>query len=191
MRLNRVTLTTAIGAVVQPLDPHKAVMLARPILYGSSDISATAQVDGTLSDLGNAIPIVISRATTVLTVTFPAANPHTLGGSTDYVVISGTGNALLDGVWPLATVTNNTVITMTSPSSGTISATAGVAVPLRFAKTVIASAAVSATAPATFAASTDTGLVLAQVPFSAYILKCTIYAAGTLYLDTRQAGIAP
>lgn len=185
----------ATGSVVVPLDPHKAVMLIRPILYGSSSTNAAnrAQVDATISDLGNNIAVTVSRATTVITVTFPTLSPHKLGNTTDYLIISGTGNAALDGTYPIATVTSDTVVTVTASASGTIAATAGYGLPIKTVATVIASALPPfATAPLTFAASTDTGLVLAQVPFSAYILKQTVYTStGTTYLDVRQEGIAP
>ncbi len=184
-RLSRVSIA-AKGAALMPLDPHKTAFQDGIIVYGSQDINGTAQVDGTISDLANQIPVTVSRATTVITVTFPTLQPHTLGSSVDYVLITGTGNALLDGVWPLATVTNTTVITITSPSSGTIAVVNGVATPLRLYQAVIATQAQAATVkiPVVTAANP-----FYTIPFSALILNCTTWVAGTVYLDVRQTGI--
>jgi len=170
-----------------PLDPHKASWSMNSMMYGSSTINATAQVDGTLSDLGNKIPVTISRSTTTATVTFPTANPHTLGGTSDYIVISGTGSSNLDGTFVVASVTNDTVLTYTVANTGASTAT-GYAVPVRFMETVIASAAVSATAPA-IPAVTTTSSDLYHTPWTGLILKCTSYTTGTIYLDTVQTGI--
>lgn len=186
MRLNRASVGSA-SSVILPLDPHKTSFAMNTMMYGSSTISATAQVDGTLSDLGNLIPVTISRSTTTATVTFPSVNPHTLGGTKDYVVITGTGNSNLDGTYPVASVTNDTVLTYTVANSGA-STGIGFATPVRFIETVIASASVSATAPAVPAVSA-TAANLYLTPFSAVILKCTSYSAGTVYLDNRQTGL--
>lgn len=185
MRLVRATLSAA-GATVLALDPHKIEANMLPILYGNSTVNATAQVDGVISDLGANTPVSISRTTTTVTVTFPTTDPHRLGGTSDYITISGTGISGIDGTFAIATITSPTVLTYTSTVSATSTAL-GVAVPLRFAAVVIASAAVSATAPATVAVSATT-LPLQFVPFSALILKCTIYTAGVIHLDVRQAG---
>ncbi len=184
-RLARASIA-AKGAAILPLDPHKTAFQDGIIAYASQDINGTAQVDGTISDLGNQIPVTVSRATTVITVTFPTLNPHTLGSSADYVIISGTGNSNLDGVWPLATVTNTTVITITSPNSGTINVVNGIATPLRLYQAVIATGAMAATVkiPTVTAANP-----FYTIPFSALILNCTTWVAGTVYLDVRQTGI--
>lgn len=186
MRLKQNSIAAA-GVVIQPLDPHVIQLEMLPIMYGSSTINATAQVDGTISDLGNVIPVSISRSTTTVTVTFPTLSPHTLGGTKDYVVVSGTGVSSLDGVYPVASVTNDTVLTYTSGTSATTVAN-GYCCPVRFAATIIASASVSATTPAVPAVTT-TSLYLPQIPFSGLILKCSTYVAGTVYLDTRQVGL--
>ncbi len=186
MRLIKTSLSAA-GSAVQVLNPHSIVQQVLPILYGSNGISATAQVDGTISNLGNNIPVIISQTTTTITVTFPSTQPHTLGGSSDYVVLSGTGNSTIDGTWAVATVSSATVLTITSGTSQSVGPINGIATPIRFALTVIASAAVSATVPAVPARSnttTDLGLQ----PWSALILKVTTYSAGTVYLDSRQYG---
>lgn len=186
MRLARVSLS-AIGVAVMPIDPHQSSFSDAIISYASKSISGiTSQVDATLSDLGNTIPVSISRTTTTITVVFPSTNPHTLGSNVDYVVISGTGNALLDGQWPVASVTDDVTLTLTSPTSGTIAATVGYAVPIRRCSVVIASAtpAITVSIPTVTAA-----LPLYTLPFSALILKCTAWTAGTVYLDVRQSGI--
>ncbi len=184
-RLVRASVGAAVAAIL-PLDTHKITMQDAIQAYASADINGSAQVDGTIADLGIKIPVSVGRATTVITVTFPTLNPHTLGSSADYVLISGTGNALLDGVWPLATVTNSTVITITSPSSGTIAAVNGIATPLRLYQAVIATGAMAATVkiPTVTAAN-----AFYTLPFSALILNCTTWVAGTIYLDVRQTGI--
>src|ERR1700733_7114202 len=110
MRLATASIAAA-GSVVLPLDPHKIEMNDLIAMYGSHDINATAQVDGTISDLGLSIPVTISRSTTTATATFAA--PHRLGGTTDYVVITGTGNSNFDGTYPVASVTSNTALTYT------------------------------------------------------------------------------
>ncbi len=186
MRLNRKTLGAA-GSVILPLDPHLASSAMNTMMYGSSTINATAQVDATLSDLGNLIPVTITRSTTTATVTFPTTQPHTLGGTSDYIVVSGTGSSNLDGTYPIASVSSDTVLTYTVANTGATAAV-GFAVPVRFLEAVIASAAVSATTPAVPAVSA-TAPDLYHTPFSALILKCTSYTAGTIYLDTRQTGI--
>src|SRR5271154_944520 len=110
------------GSVVLPLDPHKIEIQDVIMMYASQDVSSiTSQVDGTISDLGNQIPSSISRTTTVITITFNT--PHQLGGNTDYVIISGTGNSNFDGTFAIASVTSPTVVTVTSGSSGSIAAT--------------------------------------------------------------------
>lgn len=186
MRLNRVSLAAA-GAVIMPIDPHKTQVNSLTSMYGSSTVSATAQVDATVSDLGNKIPVTLSRSSTTVTVTFPTGNPHTLGGVTDYIVIAGSGVTSLDGTYSVASVTNDTVLTYSSGTSGTTTANA-YAVPVRFMKTMIASASVSATTPA-FPAVTTTSLYLETIPFSGLILNCTSYSAGTVYCDNRQGGL--
>lgn len=188
MRLIRASLS-AIGAVVLPLNPQQASFSDSIISYASKSISGiTSQVDATISDLGNVIPVTVSRTTTVITVTFPTSNPHTLGSAVDYVIIAGTGNALLDGTWPVATVTSDTVLTITSPSSGTIAATNGTATPVRRCTNVIASGtpAITVAIPTVTAA-----LPLYTLPFSGLILNCTAWTAGTVYLDVRQSGNGP
>src|SRR5258708_29658624 len=127
----------ATGVVVLPLDPGKTQVSDLIAMYASNSQNAiTAQVDGTMSDLQANIPVSLSRSGTTGTVTFPTLNPHKLGGTTDYIVISGSGVASLDGTYSIASVTNDTVLTYASGTSATTTANA-VAVPIRFMKTVI------------------------------------------------------
>lgn len=186
MRLARASIAAA-GAVILPLDHAKIQFNDLMVMYGSSTVSATAQVDGTISDLGNNIPVTISRSGTTVTVTFPTGTPHTLGGTTDYVIINGAQGTGINGTYQVASVTSDTVLTYTSGTNAT-TVTVGYACPVRFMKTVIASASVSATTPA-FPAVTTTSIPLSQIPFSGVILNCTSYSAGTVYCDVRQSGI--
>jgi len=186
MRLMRATVSAA-GSAILVLDPHKITYGANMMMYGNSTINATAQVDATISELTIKTPVTISRSSTTVTVTFPTTDPHTLGGTADYVIISGTGVSSIDGIYPLASVSSNTVLTYTSSVSGTL-ATVGYAVPVRLHQTAIASGVVSATTPAVPAANAA-GSYIEGSTFSALILKCTSYTAGTVYLDVRQEGL--
>ncbi len=183
MRLIRAT-NTAVSVAVLPLDPAETYFGNGIIAYGSSTINATAQVDATISDLGANIPVTYSQSTTAITVTFPTANPHTLGGTSDYVTIANTGIAGVDGTWPVASVTSDTVIVLTSTTSQTKSGNA-IAIPLRLYQAIIATGAMAATVkiPTVTAANP-----FYTIPFSALILKTTTYVAGTIYLDVRQTG---
>lgn len=180
----------AAGSAVAIIDPNINSFGVNAMMYGSSTINATAQVDATIADMSIRIPVTVSQTTTTVTVTFPTLNPHTLGGTKDYVVISGTGLASIDGVYPLASVTNDTVLTYTSSSATVAAGTRAVATPVRFIETLIASATVSATAPAvTTPAVTPTTVNLNLTPHTAFVLKCTTYVAGTVYFDLVQAGL--
>lgn len=183
MRLVRAT-NTAVSVAILPLDPGEISFATGIIAYGSQTINATSQVDSTISDLGNTIACTYSQSTTNITITFPTAQPHTLGGTADYVVISGTGITGVDGVWPLGSVTNDTVLVAVSQTSQTKSGNC-IVVPIRLYQAVIASGAMAATVkiPTVTAANP-----FYTIPFSALILKTTIYAAGTIYLDVRQTG---
>lgn len=187
MRLNTVSISAA-GSTLLTLDPHQMEVGQSITMYGSNNINATSQVDGTISDLTARIPVTVSRSVSTVTVTFPTAQPHRLGGTTDYVVISGTGISSIDGVYVLASVSSNTVITYTSSASGTLASTAAVATPVRTFKAVIASASVSSTAPAVPAVSTTTAPIQ-FLPMSGLVLQCTSYVAGTTYLDVLQSGL--
>ena len=187
MRLNRVSLASTGVAIIETDHMVDASYKCNIMLYGSNGINATAQVDGSISELTIPIPVSVSRSGTTVTVTFPSTNPHTLGGTSDYIIISGTGVSSLDGTYSLASVTNTTVLTYTSGTSATTTAV-GYAVPIRLNQSVIASAAVSATSPAVPAA-TAVGTYYETTPFSCLILKCTAWVAGTVYLDVRQAGL--
>ncbi len=183
MRLVRASLAAKAVAVL-PIDTHEISMQDAIIAYGSQTINGSAQVDATLSDLGANIPVTYSQTTTAITVTFPAAQPHTLGSSVDYCTIIGTGITGVDGTWPVASVTNDTVVVLTSTTSQTKTGNA-IAVPLRFAATIIATGAMAATVkiPTVTAA-----LPFYTMPFSALILNVTTYVAGTIYVDVRQTG---
>lgn len=177
MRLMRKTLT-AVGCIMAVNDPHKIYNANSISMYGDTSISATAQVDRIISDPGNNISATVSRSGTSATLTF--SSPHLLGGTSDYVQIRGTGVSSLDGIYPVASVTSTTVVTYTSPVSGTVSATNCVATPLKFYANAIASGSVSATTP----------VVLSDVkPTYAFILNCTIYSAGTVIMDVLSTGI--
>lgn len=183
MRLTTVSVG-AVAIAVLPLDPHETYFADAVALYGSQDINGSAQVDATIADVGNNIPVTYSQTTTAITVTFPVANPHKLGSSVDYCTISGTGLTGVDGTWAVASVTSPTVVVLTSNTSQTKSG-AAVGTPLRFYQTIIATGAIAATvALPTYSAV----LPLYLIPYSALILKCTTWVAGKVYLEARQAG---
>ena len=181
MRLNKTSIA-AVGAVMLPIDPHQQALSDAVIIYGSSSIDATAQLDGTYSELSNQIPMTFSRSTTTVTVT--TVVDHTLGSNVDYVLITGTGVASIDGFYPVATVTTDLALTYTSGTSAT-TVGSGFITPIRRAQAVIASGVMAATikTPTVTAANP-----FYTIPYSALILKCTVYAAGTIYLDVRQSG---
>lgn len=189
MRLIRKTLTAA-GAILATLDPHKEFYTISGTMYGDTAVNATAQVDATISDLSARMPVTVSRSGTTVTVTFPSgvANTHNLGGTKDYIYISGTGNSSLDGLYPVASVSSATVLTYTSGTSGTVGAMSAIAIPIRTIQSFIASASVSATTPALPSVSA-TSINLNTVPFSGLVLNCTIYTAGTVILDVLAAGM--
>jgi hypothetical protein len=185
MRSIRKTLT-GTGAILATLDPHKTYHAVSGYMYGDNAVNATAQVDATISDLTNKMPVTISRSTTTVTVTFQSN--HYLSGTADYVLISGTGLSGIDGIWPVASVSSTTVLTFTSSVSGTVATTNAFAVPIKKHETVIASGAVSATTLATFAISATT-MNQTVIPRTGLILNCTIYSAGTVILDALAAGL--
>lgn len=176
MRLIKNTLIAA-GCTLAVLDPHKIYNVADFSMYGDASINATAQVDAVIADIDQQIQSSLSQSTTTVTVTFNS--PHLLGGNKDYVMVTGTGVAGIDGVYQVATVTNTKVLTYTT-SSGSFVGPAQV-IPLKFYENLIASASVSATT----VANKDTVLS----PISAAILNCTTYSAGTVVLDTRVGGM--
>ncbi len=188
MRLLRATISAATGqGVLLPLDTHESFKQSAILLYGNNSASLTCRVDGVFSDLGANIPVTLSRSGTTVTVTFPAAQPHTLGSTVDWIEISGSGVTSLDGVYPLGGVTNDTVLTYTSATSATTTANA-IAVPLRSkgSGSVIASSVLSgssAVIPTVTAANP-----FYTLPYSALILQCLSYTAGTAYLDVRLIG---
>lgn len=189
MRLVRASLT-AVGAALMPMNYHSTYIAQNTMYYGTTSITGTntAQLDGTISDLGNNIAVTLSRSGTTVTVTFPTLSPHTLGGTSDYVRISGSGVASLDGFFSLAGVTSETVLTYTSGTSATTTAKA-IACPIRFHAAILASGAVSATVP-TLVAPSAIGAYLEQSPYTAMILKVTAYGgAGTIISDVLQCGI--
>jgi len=178
---------SAAGAVILPLDTHESFMGDSILLYANSTGSLTCRVDGVFSDLGANIPVAVSRVGTTVTVTFPTTQPHLLGSNVDWIQISGSGVSSLDGLYAVATVTSDTVLTYTSGTSATTAVNA-VAVPLRSkgSGSVIGSsvlAANSAVVPTVTAANP-----FYTIPYSALILQCLSYTAGTGYLSVRQTG---
>lgn len=188
MRLATAAVTGAPGIVVLALDPHKVEFNDTIILYCSKAGASnqTAQVDATISDLGANIPVALSRSGTTVTVTFPATQPHRLGSAVDYITISGSGVASLDGTYQVATVTSDTVLTYTSGTSATTTANA-IAVPIRFLETIIASGTPAITVTGPTAPSATTRYIPTTV-LSGLILNVTANTAGTCYLDVRQSG---
>ena len=184
MRLARASLS-AIGVAVLALDPNETYVANAISTYTSESVSGiTGQVDSTTSDLGNNIPVTYSQSTTNITLTFPSTRPHTLGATADYVTISGTGIAGVDGTWPVGSITSDTVIVVVSQTSQTKSGNC-VATPLKFFQTILASGSMTA---ATVLPTLSAALPLHIMPYSALILKVTAWTAGTAYLDVRQAG---
>lgn len=185
MKLIRKTLTST-GSILATLDTHQITYALDAAMYGDQAINATAQVDATMSDLSNQMPVTVSRSGSTVTVTFQTN--HYLGGTADYIEIRGTGNSGLDGLYLCASVPSTTSVTYTSGSSGTIGSTPAFAIPIKMHKTFIASGAVSATTMATPAVSATT-LNPVALPYTALILTCSIYSAGTVILDLLQAGM--
>lgn len=181
-------ITASLGAIavaVLPLDPSETYVARQIISYTSQDVnSITGQVDSTLSDLGANIPVTYSQTTTAITVTFPANNPHRLGATADYCTLSNTGIVGVDGTWPVASITNATVVVLTSTTSQSKTGSA-IAVPLKFCQTIIASGSMTA---ATVTPTYSAILPLYILPYSALIFKVTAWTAGTAYVDVRQAG---
>lgn len=192
MRLVRASQAGAVGVVLLPLDPHQKAFSDGIIMYCDKAGAAhmTAQVDGTISDLGNLIPMTFSQTTTAITITTLAANPHTLGVASattgcDYCLISGTNIAGVDGIWPVGSITNATVVVATSQTSQSKTGS-GFLTPIRLYQQVIGSAApaITVTIPTVTAANP-----FYTIPFSALILNVSAWAtAGICYLDVRQSG---
>lgn len=180
MRSQRVLLSAA-GCKLVPLNDRITGGVSITALFGDHAISATAQVDGVNYDKSLApVAVSISRSGTTVTVTFPTSNPHLLGASTDYIAIGNSGNAGLDGVWEVASITSTTVLTFTSSVSGTLTNILTTATPLKLITSNQATGAVSATVAGRTA--------LATTPYQALVLNCTTYSAGTIVLDVLQPG---
>lgn len=178
---------SAIGAVLLPLDTHKSFKQSSILLTANSTGNLTCRVDGVFSDVGANIPVKLSRSGTTVTVTFPTAQPHGIGSTVDWILISNSGVASLDGLYAISTVTNDTVLTYTSGTSATTAVNA-LASPLRSkgSGSVIGSSALtasSAVVPTVTAANP-----FYTLPYSALILQCLGYTAGTAYLSVRQTG---
>jgi hypothetical protein len=188
MRLIRASLG-AVGIAVLPLDTHEITIQDYIMMYCSKAGAANivGQLDATISDLGNHIQATYSQTTTAITVTFPTAQPHTLGSAVDYVTLSGTGIVGVDGTWPVASVTNDTVLVLTSTTSQTKSGTV-IATPLRTAINLIAASTTLLITPLTPVATA--ALPAYTTPWSAVIFNVTTWTAGTAYLDIRQIGNA-
>lgn len=102
----------------------------------SSGASLTATVQHTFDDiLQNDHPVIITQATTVITVTDggftqPYAGAYGLGGHNlsvgDWVSITGSKAPSMDGQYSVTTVPNNTSYTLTSLVSQTATADPGV-----------------------------------------------------------------
>ncbi len=186
MRLVLASLSAA-GATLLPMNPHLKYQQNAILLYASSDINASMRVDGTFSDLGANMPVSLSRSGTTVTVTF--STPHTLGNTRDFIKITGSGIASLDGFYAVASVTSPTVVTYTSGTSATTVVTA-VANPVRVAEgsgSVIGSTVLSASSavvPTVTAAN-----AFYTLPYTGLILQSTAYTAGTAYLGVRQTGL--
>lgn len=180
MRQKRMILA-ATGCKLEVLNNRITTGTLITNVFGDTAINATAQVDGVDIDIdGMPAAVTLTRSSTTVTVTFPASQPHLLGAITDYIVVSGTGNASLDGVYQIASVSSATVVTYTSSTSGTIAKTNASAIPLKFIATNQTSAAASASAAVS--------VVKANAPYNALVLNCTIYSAGTVILDVLQPG---
>ncbi len=178
---------SAAGAVLLPLDTHQIFKQSAILLFGNSTANLTCRVDGVFSDISASIPVTLSRSGTTVTVTFPTTQPHTLGSNVDWIQIRNSGVTSLDGLYVLSTVTNDTVLTYASGTSATTTANA-LATPLRSkgSGSVIGSSPLTGTSdviPTVTAANP-----FYTLPYSALILQCLNYTAGTGYLEVRQIG---
>ncbi len=183
-------LVAGVGQAIIPLDPAKPLFNNAYAMWcdqaGSGAI--TGQIDATFSDLSNNIPVTYSQSTTAITLTFPAANPHTLGSNVDYMLISNTGIVGVDGFWAVSSVTNDTVVVVTSTTSQTKSGNA-IATPVRRCANPYASAGLNL-----FPSVPNSTLALPvyYLPYSALILRVTVNAgSGIAILGERQAGSGP
>lgn len=186
MRAQKVTVA-GVGQALAPLNQNQTIY---QLSYTASCTQAgsgaiTGRVDSTISDLGAIIPCTYSQALFAITITFPTTAPHTLGSSADYMLISGTGIAGVDGLWPVASVTNDTVIVVTSGTSQTKTGSC-IATPIRFYSTTLP----STTLPLFGAVPTQTlASRVYDIPFTALILRVTVNAgSGVSILECRQAG---
>ncbi len=180
-------LVAGVGQAIIPLDPSKPLFNNAFAMWctqaGSGAI--TGRVDATFSDLTNQIAVTYSQSTTAITVTFPTTDPHTLGSSADYMIISNTGIVGVDGLWPVASVTNDTVIVLTSGTSQTKSGNA-IACPIRFCANPIVSGTLNL-----FPSVPNSTLAtpVYYLPYSALINRVTVNAgSGLSVLGERQAG---
>ncbi len=184
------SLVAGVGAGLIALDPSKPLFnnaFAQWCTQAGSG-AITGRVDATFSDLSVQIPVTFSQALFAITITFPAANPHTLGSSADYMLITGTGIVGVDGFWPVASVTNDTVIVVTSGTSQTKSGNA-IATPVRRCANPYTSAGLNL-----FPSVPNSTLAtpVYYLPYSALIIRVTINAgSGIAILGERQAGSGP
>ncbi len=184
------SLVAGVGAGLIPLDPSKPLFNNAFAQWcdqaGSGAI--TGRVDATLSDLSVKIPVTFSQSLFAITMTFPTSDPHTLGSNVDYMLITGTGIVGVDGFWPVASVTNDTVIVVTSGTSQTKSGNA-IACPVRRCANPIVSGTLNLF-PSVPSSTLATPVYF--LPYTGIINRVTVNAGtGIAVLGERQAGTGP
>lgn len=151
--------------------------LQRPFVEGlfaslSFDNNAiTYQVEHTPDNPNVTVPVSISRATTVATLT-RAAHGLVVG---DSVTVINSGSANLDGVYPVASVVDANNLTYTVANSG---ATAGAATAQAALCRVFIDATLTAKTAKAYAAN--------SVPVLASRINVTAWTAGTATLQVVQ-----
>lgn len=98
------------------VDPHKQYWGVGFGVTLSASANLTYSVQHSFDDTGANIPCQVTRSTTTLTITFPAAHGLT---TSDSVIISG--GSPWDGNYAVASVSSSTVITVTVANTGATS----------------------------------------------------------------------
>lgn len=182
----RVTQVSLAAVAISPWIPHDYYQTPANIgLAGfiSSGATLTYSVQFTLDDLGAAgRQVTVSQSTTVVTVTDngPPGNNATHGLSVgDYVRITGTGIAGLDGEYvSVTTIVNATQYTVTSGTSQTITAIPATVLTARvFTHAVLTGQTTRATGSYTVATRGSR-------------LNVTAYTSGTATLEVLQGGMS-
>jgi hypothetical protein len=134
--------------------------------YVSSGASLTYKAQYTHDDLNRFQVCSITRAATVATLKLTA---HGFTGTTDSVIVRGTGDSNLDGTYPVATIVDANTITYTVANSGAT-----------VAKGTAECVVVRVFDHATITAKTANFDGTITVPVTAVRLNLTIWTSGTV-----------